>query len=676
MGCYAEIVRAQQAGAPGQPPLPPDTGWVVLTTGTLSPRQARALFPAAARLLVLGTLPPRAAAQGVSFARIEPGPPPSIASATLAGLRGQFTHALLLDGLQGVSGRVLLQLSRHGVRQLAWRDGGQWHLAATRRVAWGKPLARLAGQWRRSGPFAWYRRRVLRARAHLALQERNTLSFPGEGEWRAHLARPRPGPGRRAGARRSVLLYIGQLNSGGAERQLCNLALALRRRGDAVRVLTTYPLADEDAHYLHLLRDGAVPVSVAGMVERRGVAARLRALELRPDLVGALPDVLRSPVLDLCGELLADPPDVLHCWLDYPNIAGAAAAVLAGTPHVLLSTRNVNPTHFPSFYQPWMDGWYAFLATLPQVHFCANSEQGAGDYARWLGLPGERFAVIRNGVDLAALQRPRADEAARLRARLAPGGAPLLLGVFRLAPEKQPSLFLEVVARVRASLPGLRVALAGVGPLQADVEAGIRARGLQDTVTLLGQRRDVPALLAAADALLLTSAVEGTPNVLLEAQWLQCPPVATAVGGAPDAVADLSTGFLHASDDAEGLARSVLALLTDPVRRAEMGRAGHAFVRERFGLQRMLDETLRHYDRLAGREAPGAGAADMPWDRTADLSGARAADVSGAHAADVSGAHAAEVPGSRPADSPAEAGATPSAVAPARGRREPEATAS
>ncbi|HTE06408.1 MAG TPA: glycosyltransferase, partial [Planctomycetota bacterium] len=359
-----------------------------------------------------------------------------------------------------------------------------------------------------------------------------------------------------------------------------------------------------------LLQDGGVPTSVAGLLEQHGVAARLRALDIGPEVVGALPEVLRHPVLDLCGELLADPPDVLHCWLDYPNIAGAAAAALAGTPHVVLSTRNVNPRHFPSFYQPWMDRWYAFLAALPGVHLCANSERGADDYARWLSLPRERFTVIRNGVDLAALQAPPAEAVARLRAELGATGVPLLLGVFRLAPEKQPALFVEVVARVREKFPALRVALAGVGPLQAQVEALLRARGLQDVVTLLGQRRDVPALLAAADVLLLTSAVEGTPNVLLEAQWLQCPPVATAVGGAPDAVADGVTGFLHRSDDAAGLAGSVLALLADPVRRREMGRAGHAFVRDRFALPRMLDETLRHYDTLFGEQADATPRAD------------------------------------------------------------------
>ncbi len=613
MGCYAELVRAMQTGSSGEPPLPADTGWVVLTTGTLSPRQARALFPSPARLLVVSGAPARTQALGVSFGRLQPGPPPTLAAATLKDLDGTFTRAVLLDGVAGTSGRVLLQLARHGVRQLAWRDGSGWRVSGMRRVAWTKPLARVAEHWRGSGPMAWYRRRMLRGSAHLALRQRNALAFPGEIEWRAHISRVgvRELPGRegagataggaaRAAARRSVLLYIGQLNSGGAERQLCNLALALRRRGDAVRVLTTYPLADENAHYLHLLREGGVPTSVAGLVERRGVAARLRALDIGPDVVGALPEVLRSPVLDLCGELLADPPDVLHCWLDYPNIVGAAAAALVGMPHVVLSTRNVNPTHFPSFYQSWMDPWYAFLATLPQVHFCANSEQGAEDYARWLALPRERFTVIRNGVDLAALAAPPASEIAELRARLAPDGAPLLLGVFRLAPEKQPELFLDVVARVQRQLPSLKVALAGVGPLQGEFERMLRSRGLDDVVSLLGQRRDVPALIAAADALLLTSAVEGTPNVLLEAQWLQCPPVATAVGGAPDAVADGATGFLHRSDDAEGLARSVLMVMSDPVRRQEMGRAGHAFVRDRFGLQRMLDETLRHYATLLG----------------------------------------------------------------------------
>ncbi len=610
MGCYAEAVRAMFPGGESVPPLRADTGWVLVTHGDLSPRQARRLFPAPPRLLVLSFGAGRSAGHGVSYARVLPGPPPRVEPGALAALDGSHGVGVLLDGLEGTSGRLLLQLHRHGVKRVAWRTASGWVVADSRRAAWLKPLRRVQDHLLAARVAGWYHRRLSRDRAHEALLRRNAQSFPGEADWLAHVRRVgvRPGPpagSGLAGTGLKVVLYIGQLNSGGAERQLCNLALGLRRRGDAVRVLTTYPLADENAHYLHLLRAGGVPTSVAGVLPRRAALDGLRALHLHPDLVGALPGNLRHPVLDLCGELLADPPHVLHCWLDQPNIIGAAAGALAGAPHVVLSTRNVNPTFFPAFYHPWMDGWYRFLAGLPQVHLLANSGPGADDYARWLGLPRERFHVIRNGVDLASMTEPSAGEAAALRASLglAPG-QPLLLGVFRLAPEKQPGLFLDVVERVRRQVPDLAVALAGVGPLREAVERGVRERGLQDCVRLLGQRRDVPALLAAADALLLTSAVEGTPNVILEAQWLGCPPVATAVGGTPDAVADGATGFLRPVDDAAGLAAGVTTLLADPVRRQEMARAGREFVRQRFGLPRMLDETLACYAALmSGRAA-------------------------------------------------------------------------
>src|SRR5205085_658575 len=85
-------------------------------------------------------------------------------------------------------------------------------------------------------------------------------------------------------------------------------------------------------------------------------AWRRRGLSPEPLLL--LPPELRDVVIDLVGELLTDPVDVLHCYVDDSNVAGLVAAALAGTPGVVLSFRNGNPTHFPGLFRPWMRPWY------------------------------------------------------------------------------------------------------------------------------------------------------------------------------------------------------------------------------------------------------------------------------------------------------------------------------
>jgi len=385
MGAYAEAVMNSLPGAAPEPPVPLDTGWVVLTAGDLTAQDVRRLFPSPPRLLVLGPGEPRPAERGVAFGRVLPAPRPRLDEAARRELARGYGVVLMLDGKLGSSGRVLRELARAGVRRAAGRLAGSWFVTSTWSVVLRKPAARFEQRVLASRPGRWYLKRVERARAHAALKARNAQAFPGERHWRAHLRRVGTGPLRtRPGEPLDVLLYIGQLNSGGAERQLCNLAKGLREAGHRVRVLTTYAMADEDAHYCDHLERAGVGFHVAGSRADATGLRRVRELGVHPEIVGSLPEVIRGPVLDLAGELLADPPDVLHCWLDYPNIIGAAAGALVGTPHVVMSSRNVNPTHFPAFYQSWMDHWYALLTELDGVHLLGNSTQGAADYARWL----------------------------------------------------------------------------------------------------------------------------------------------------------------------------------------------------------------------------------------------------------------------------------------------------
>jgi glycosyltransferase involved in cell wall biosynthesis len=132
-------------------------------------------------------------------------------------------------------------------------------------------------------------------------------------------------------------------------------------------------------------------------------------------------------------------------------------------------------------------------------------------------------------------------------------------------------------------------ALAGDGPMRDEVRA--LASPLGARFTMLGARSDAATVLAAADLVLLTSRAEGTPNVLLEAQLLGVPVVATRVGGVGDAVDDGGTGILCAADDPAGLRDAVLRLLADDALRARLGAAGPAWIARRFSVEAMVDAT-------------------------------------------------------------------------------------
>ena len=97
------------------------------------------------------------------------------------------------------------------------------------------------------------------------------------------------------------------------------------------------------------------------------------------------------------------------------------------------------------------------------------------------------------------------------------------------------------------------------------------------------------------DVLLLCSFKEGTPNVVLEAQWVGTPVVATDAGGTREAVDEGRSGFIVDEPDAARIADQVLAVLSSPDRLSTARTAGPAFVEARFGMQRMIKETLAAY---------------------------------------------------------------------------------
>jgi len=420
-----------------------------------------------------------------------------------------------------------------------------------------------------------------------------------------------------------VVHCIGSLGPGGAERQLCNVAVASASRGWHVRVLTTSDLTGVNAHYLPLLDQ-------AGIVARRAGSAfhptlRETVLRASDDLlqVPELPAFLLPYAVDFAVEMLAEPPDIVHAWLDLTNIWAGVAAMLTGVPDIILSLRNMSPPRFPYLYQDWFKPWYSLLAASPRVRFVNNSAAGARDYAAWLGLPPERIQVITNGVDFDSVPIPAPGAVAAVRNELAPGGGRLLIGVFRLSAEKQPMLFFEVARRALATFDDLTVVVVGNGALKGELEGAIAAHGLEARFRVLAHRRDIHTLIAASDVLLMTSRYEGTPNVVLEAQRLGRPVVGTRSGGTTEAIEDCHTGYLLNVDDADGLAGAVNELLANGELRARMGAAGPDFVAAKFGLERMTDETLAVYEaatsaaaaafknetrapRAAGRAASGA----------------------------------------------------------------------
>jgi glycosyltransferase involved in cell wall biosynthesis len=170
----------------------------------------------------------------------------------------------------------------------------------------------------------------------------------------------------------------------------------------------------------------------------------------------------------------------------------------------------------------------------------------------------------------------------------------LLVTACRLHPQKDLPMLLDAVDRLRSRVRGVRLLVVGEGPERTAVEARARSLGMDRTVTFAGRVPSAADELAAADVVVISSRWESGPLVLFEAMQLGRPVVTTAVGAAPDVVADHLNGRLVPPGDADAFADAVADVLADPVAAAAMGEAGRAAMASR-GADAMVTAHERAY---------------------------------------------------------------------------------
>ncbi len=390
-------------------------------------------------------------------------------------------------------------------------------------------------------------------------------------------------------------LLIYGIEPGGAERQICLLAMALHDKGWRVRLLTVYPPQERASHYLNLFEGRAIAVSSLPHPREAGEAIMAWAQD-QPSaevlgLLRQLPPQLMHATLGTWQQLEAERPELLVSFLDSDNLRCALAGLLAGARHIIMCGRSVHPGHFPANYSnlsEFMASIYRLPLTYSRARMLCNSRAGAASYADWLGIEPERIGRLPNSVQPVT----RHDRAAARRHLGIDDGARVVAGVFRLSPEKRPELFLEVVARLVRTFPDLIALMVGDGVLREETESAVVRLGLGGHVRLLGIRQDVDQVLAASDLLLHVSRIEGLPNVVLEAQMQHCPVVVTTGGGAAEAVMPpLHSGICQDSDP-DQITRICADMLERPVESRRLAAEAGEMITKTFTPARAVEALL------------------------------------------------------------------------------------
>lgn len=280
--------------------------------------------------------------------------------------------------------------------------------------------------------------------------------------------------------------------------------------------------------------------------------------------------------------------DVIDAHYFYPD--GVAAALLARTlrkPLVITARGSdlnlIARLHWPRQWIRW-----AVRRANHLVAVSAALKQALVD----TGARASKITVLRNGVDVALFRPVERDT---VRRALGVSGF-VLLSVGNLVPAKGHDLVIEAVAH----LLDTRLLIIGRGPDQSRLRRLIETRGLAERVRILDNMEQdaLRDYYGAADALVLASAREGWPNVLLESMACGTPVIATGVGATPDIVAAPEAGVLAAE-------RSTAALLAAirQLREHYPDRAATRAYAEQFGWDATSAGQLQIFNHLAKAHA-------------------------------------------------------------------------
>ena len=272
-------------------------------------------------------------------------------------------------------------------------------------------------------------------------------------------------------------------------------------------------------------------------------------------------------------------PDIVHTHSSKAGILGRWAARLAGVPIIYHTAHGFG---FNEDQRPLRKNFFIWLErctiriTTQMVVVSQSNERTAQAHQI---LSGKEAILCRDAISLDEFLSP-GPRGQKRSAWGVPEGKAVVGMVACLKPQKCPSDFVNVAARILHTRDDVHFVMVGDGELRSEVEDRIRRHGIEKHISLLGWQRDMPEVYRNLDIVVLTSLWEGLPCVFSEAMASELPIVATNVDGAAEAIVDSETGFLHERHDVEGMARSVDILLSDAALRAAMGERGRSRVAE------------------------------------------------------------------------------------------------
>lgn len=361
-----------------------------------------------------------------------------------------------------------------------------------------------------------------------------------------------------------VFLMIDSLQTGGSERQF----VALSRSLDTTR-----------------FRVELGCIQTKGAMMEESAAAKLARFPLGGSMYGLQSWRTR---LNLWRHLRRKKIAIAHAFDFYTNLTLIPPARMAGVPVVIGSHRQLGDLLTPA-------QWRAQLLVFRRCDAVVCNSRAAADRLIHAGVDEAKIAVIWNGLPDSAFEA--VDPAIPPR----PGWKRVGMVARMNSAAKQHVMLLHAAARLLGGGTKAEFVFVGDGPLRGELERKATELRIADRVLFLGDRRDVPAILASLDLTVLPSTSESLSNAVIEAMAAGVPVVAADVGGNSELISE-ERGALVPVGDVERLAAEIRRLLDNDEVRNRMRSQCREFARQHFRLDQMARRQERLYTDLLARK--------------------------------------------------------------------------
>ena len=372
-----------------------------------------------------------------------------------------------------------------------------------------------------------------------------------------------------------VLFIVGTLSLGGAEYLVFEWCSALHKKKIPCAIVC---LIRREGHYLSL-------------VENMGI----RVFEIPQE---ELSKICFSWKL---GALIASfGASIVHSQCGWSLIQQALAAKIGRAKAFLLT---MHSAYTPGSRTVRLKRKIANLIAAPFINkIIGVSDDVSIHAAEWTGKDSRSIVTIRNGIDLSAFDTCRSKRHSMREELGIADDVPLLVNVANLTAQKDHATLFKAFKIVLDRWPLTHLVIVGDGHLHKTLAQLSLDLKISKSLTFVGHRTDVPAILGAGDVFVLSSVREGFGLVLVEAGAASLPVVATRVGGIPEVVRHEETGLLVPPGDPRKLAECIELVLSEAEYGRQMGRAGRRFVTARFGIDHCVSEYIALYKELLGKE--------------------------------------------------------------------------